>query len=862
MIAWKLFNETTTTSLPNDKLISLIDKSRVEVDLPFSYINQVELDTDKYPNCGVNTCVKFSGNAAYIKTNSTIDLSDTKQLTLTFWFKHSGGNDKNIISQGTFKVKDLGGIINFLDDIQQIILTDILYSLQINTWNFVVIRYDREKPFKDSVTVLINEVEVDINKNGYLGLPINFDFKTPISGGWLTSQVINNTIKYTTTQRLGFEAYKNTGYFNFQRYLLNSVEQNTIIKIKIICTEITNEWGYGVLAISNTIENSPIDGDYKEFEYVVGENIFEFSTKSNTGVIIIPCASQVGDNPIWSATFSEISLYEESINNQYFTNDYLYVGGDVNIENTMTASIGAIKVYKYITSSIENPKLTEWLTITPDSVRQVYHTANQTSELVYDVVGQSMSNVIIELGTPYSEIPNNPLLHSTFSILENTVVQDTSGNFKGTVTVKIETDGVEENGNFGCNLKISSTTLQLKEEIIILFKNTLPSYTITATPNPLDVTKEIQNAGVGPGTITLSGSGFDNTKSIRCLLSGGFVETIFDSLDQTYSINQDGSFLKTVTIGGIWDKQYVGIFNCSLFVFYNDDMILDVPIKFTITEQTIPPLIEPSSGLGQLFPTISLLSKLKSNITFANCSRAFFQFDDRYEGYLHPAGTHNFNNYQTANDNDWMIPNLNQWNQLFTYYGGINNAGTHLKGIQSETENMFWATPKTSGNNLFKAKGGGYFHNGITYRGTGNSSYISGEFQNMNDSAYFLTGYFYSDRLTNKTYNCLIKLSDSGSIEIVNLYYLTNSFNPPDFVSIRLVKNKTTLNHGEFGEYIGNDGKKIKTVCIGTQEWLQYNLSDNLNNQGKKLGTSLSYSNIYVAYNNPTVYNFNLDYLK
>jgi hypothetical protein len=37
-------------------------------------------------------------------------------------------------------------------------------------------------------------------------------------------------------------------------------------------------------------------------------------------------------------------------------------------------------------------------------------------------------------------------------------------------------------------------------------------------------------------------------------------------------------------------------------------------------------------------------------------------------------------------------------------------------------------------------------------------------------------------------------------------------------LSIRLIKDSTTLTNGQSGIYIGNDGKIYPTICIGTQE--------------------------------------------
>lgn len=47
-----------------------------------------------------------------------------------------------------------------------------------------------------------------------------------------------------------------------------------------------------------------------------------------------------------------------------------------------------------------------------------------------------------------------------------------------------------------------------------------------------------------------------------------------------------------------------------------------------------------------------------------------------------------------------------------------------------------------------------------------------------------------------------------------------------DFISIRLVKDTTTLSDGERGEYIGNDGTVYPTTCINGIEIISYNLKE------------------------------------
>lgn len=53
--------------------------------------------------------------------------------------------------------------------------------------------------------------------------------------------------------------------------------------------------------------------------------------------------------------------------------------------------------------------------------------------------------------------------------------------------------------------------------------------------------------------------------------------------------------------------------------------------------------------------------------------------------------------------------------------------------------------------------------------------------------------------------------------------------------SVRLLKDSTTLSHGERGTYTGNDGQTYGTICIGLQEWTAENLKETKDNLGNTI---------------------------
>lgn len=69
------------------------------------------------------------------------------------------------------------------------------------------------------------------------------------------------------------------------------------------------------------------------------------------------------------------------------------------------------------------------------------------------------------------------------------------------------------------------------------------------------------------------------------------------------------------------------------------------------------------------------------------------------------------------------------------------------------------------------------------------------------------------------------KITYNSDDSIYSTFRMGGSFFA-DGLSIRLIKDVTTLNDGEEGTYTGNDGTIYRTICIGTQEWVADNLAE------------------------------------
>jgi uncharacterized protein (TIGR02145 family) len=170
-----------------------------------------------------------------------------------------------------------------------------------------------------------------------------------------------------------------------------------------------------------------------------------------------------------------------------------------------------------------------------------------------------------------------------------------------------------------------------------------------------------------------------------------------------------------------------------------------------------------------------------------------------------------YNHYAAADARNicsegWHIPSDEEFDTMGAYLGGYGN--NIIGGKLKETGLTYWYTPNTGATNEvgFNARGAG-----IRYGNTG-------VFMGLTNWCYWINsnGWTTQCQFKSVTYN-----SADGYEGWQNEWHSKASGN-----SIRLVKDSTTLTHGQTGTYTGNDGKVYRTICIDTQEWLADNLAE------------------------------------
>lgn len=168
---------------------------------------------------------------------------------------------------------------------------------------------------------------------------------------------------------------------------------------------------------------------------------------------------------------------------------------------------------------------------------------------------------------------------------------------------------------------------------------------------------------------------------------------------------------------------------------------------------------------------------------------------------------------RNISNNGWHVPTQSDIETLQIYLDPTiihpvnpNIAGGFLKEIGT----TYWQEPNIGATNStkFNARAAGT-------RADGHDAYYAGTFDcNILASLFMWT----STSLNESNAHCCYVETWSAN------FYCWNDYGKSGGMSIRLIKDSTTLTHGQSGTYIGNDGKLYRTICIGTQEWVSDNL--------------------------------------
>jgi len=164
----------------------------------------------------------------------------------------------------------------------------------------------------------------------------------------------------------------------------------------------------------------------------------------------------------------------------------------------------------------------------------------------------------------------------------------------------------------------------------------------------------------------------------------------------------------------------------------------------------------------------------------------------------------------------WHIPSKDEYDTLVTYLGGSTVAG----GILKETGLTYWNTPNTGATNAVGFNGRGAGARYWSYPGIGVYLYLK-------DRVHYWTSDEYPGDITRAYSLWLTYLSASSSMTPTNFKVVG--------CSVRLIKDSTTLTHGQTGTYIGNNGRIYNTICIDSYEWLSENLCETKYSNGDNI---------------------------
>ena len=158
----------------------------------------------------------------------------------------------------------------------------------------------------------------------------------------------------------------------------------------------------------------------------------------------------------------------------------------------------------------------------------------------------------------------------------------------------------------------------------------------------------------------------------------------------------------------------------------------------------------------------------------------------------------------------WHVPTDAEIKVLEMYLGmtqaqadGQNMRGTDEGGKLKENGLTYWASPNTGATNEY----------GFNARGAGHRITAYSNVKSI--GTYWSSSIFYTNYLA---YRQLLVNSSQINRQLFGGKKMG--------ASVWLLKDSTSLSHGQTGSYTGNDGKVYPTICIGTQEWLARNLAE------------------------------------
>jgi len=197
-------------------------------------------------------------------------------------------------------------------------------------------------------------------------------------------------------------------------------------------------------------------------------------------------------------------------------------------------------------------------------------------------------------------------------------------------------------------------------------------------------------------------------------------------------------------------------------------------------------------GILQMVATILANSKAIASLGFqSNPPISYGLLYNRYAA-VHPS------NICAAG---WHIPTDAEIVTLAAFTGGVATLGDKLKQVGTD----YWVSPNAGATNTFSFNG----------RGAGYRNRTSGAFTQLKGIGFVGTSTVFSSNWW------IFYYMSQGSA------YFTRGFMLPGRgLSLRPIKDITTLSNGESGFYVGNNGNVYRTICIGTQEYTADNLAE------------------------------------